>query len=74
MFINNQDESEGIMDICTTDFGGSLQPGTQLSTAWLAIVNTPNDNKVIEISSYYKLSLSVLEDTMNLRKTKKQII
>lgn len=36
-----------------------------MSTTRRAIINTPNNNKVIKISSYYKHSLLVFEDIMN---------
>ena len=44
-FITNEDDSEDSMDVCTTNFGGSSQTETQLSTARLAISNAPNTNE-----------------------------
>ena len=71
-FLNNPDDSDDNMCDCTTEFGGSSQTETQLSTARLAIDNAPNNNEVIEVSKYYQLALPVYEDMMNSCKTKKQ--
>ena len=70
--MNNNDNSNDIMSECTTEFGGSSQTETQLSTARLAIDNAPEYNEIIEISSYFKLALPVFEEMMNSCKTKKQ--
>ena len=71
-FMNNPDDSNDNMCDCTTEFGGSSQTETQLSTARLAIDNAPNNNEVIEVSKYYQLAIPVYEEMMNSCKTKRQ--
>ena len=71
MFINNEDDFEDSMDVCTTHFGGSSQTETKLGTAWLAISNAPNTNEFIETSMYYIHALPVFEEMMNSCTTKK---
>ena len=72
MFINNDNESNVIIDHCPVHFGGSSQTQTQLSTARLAIDNAPTMNMVIATSTYYKLALPMFEDMMNSCSTKPQ--
>ena len=71
-FTNNPDNSNDNMCDSTTEFGGSSQTETQLSTARLAIDNAPNNNEVIEVSKYYQLAIPVYEEMMNSCKTKRQ--
>ena len=54
MIINNSEESEDSKGEYTTYFGGSLQPGSKLSTARLTITNAHNNNEVTVTSTYYK--------------------
>lgn len=72
MSINNENESNDIMDHCPVHFGGSSQTQTQLSTARLAIDNASTMNKVIATSNYYKYALPMFEEMMNSCKTKLQ--
>lgn len=57
MLMNDLEEYDASMGECTTHLGGLSQTETQLSTAWLAIINDRNNKEVIEISSYYKHTL-----------------
>jgi len=71
-FITHEDDSDDSMNVLTTNFGGSSQTETQLSTARVAISNAPNTNEYMETSVYYTLARPTFEDMMNSCKTKKQ--
>ena len=72
LVVNNYDSFDDKPDHCVTEFGGSSQTDTQLSTARLAIENATSTNEVVLTSSYFLEARPVFEEMMSTCKTKQQ--